>query len=92
MANVFDVAKYILEKQGEMTAMKLQKLVYYSQAWHAVWEEKLLFKNQIEAWINGPVAPSLYELHRGSFLVNATDIPSGLSSSLSDTEKACQYN
>lgn len=29
---VFDVAKYILEKKGEMTAMKLQKLIYYSKA------------------------------------------------------------
>lgn len=74
MANVFDVAKYILEKQGEMTAMKLQKLVYYSQAWHAVWEEKTLFDEQIQAWINGPVVPALYELHRGKFLVNSTSI------------------
>jgi uncharacterized phage-associated protein len=49
--------------------MKLQKLVYYSQAWHAVWEEKPLFSEQIEAWINGPVVPSLYECYRGSFLI-----------------------
>jgi len=28
--SVMDVASYILEKQGEMTTMKLQKLVYYS--------------------------------------------------------------
>ena len=27
-----DVAQYILSKLGTMTAMKLQKLVYYSQA------------------------------------------------------------
>ena len=32
MAHAIDVAKYILTKTGEMTAMKLQKLVYYSQA------------------------------------------------------------
>lgn len=32
MANVFDVAAYILEKEGEMTTMKLQKLCYYAQA------------------------------------------------------------
>ena len=31
--SVHDVAAYILKKQGEMSAMKLQKLVYYSQAW-----------------------------------------------------------
>lgn len=33
--SALDVAKYILVKQGtSMTSMKLQKLVYYSQAWH----------------------------------------------------------
>ena len=35
---VFDVAAYILEKIGSMTTMKLQKLVYYSQAWSLVWD------------------------------------------------------
>lgn len=36
-ANVFDVAKYILDTVGgEITSMKLQKLCYYSQAWHMV--------------------------------------------------------
>ena len=41
---VFDVAAYILEKIGSMTTMKLQKLVYYSQAWSLVWDEKRLFE------------------------------------------------
>lgn len=88
MANVFEVAKYILEKHGEMTAMKLQKLVYYSQAWHAVWEEMPLFENEIQAWINGPVVPDLYELHRGQFIVSPTDIPfSSQTNNISDVEK-----
>lgn len=43
MANVLDVAAYVLAKRGPMTAMKLQKLVYYSQAWHLVWDEEPLF-------------------------------------------------
>jgi hypothetical protein len=33
---VHDVAAFILQHQGEMTAMKLQKLVYYSQVWSLV--------------------------------------------------------
>ena len=37
---VFDVANYILNKQGSMSAMKLQKLVYYSQAWSLVWDDE----------------------------------------------------
>jgi uncharacterized phage-associated protein len=40
MVNVFDVAAYILKKRGRMTALKLQKLVYYSQAWSLVWDER----------------------------------------------------
>ena len=43
MASVFDVAAYILHRAGTMTAMKLQKLVFYSQAWSLVWDEKPLF-------------------------------------------------
>lgn len=69
MATVFDVAAYILEQQGEMTAMKLQKLVYYAQAWSLVWDEKPLFENRIEAWANGPVVPDLYQAHKGMFRV-----------------------
>ena len=34
MATVFDVTKYILHKCGKMSTWKLQKLCYYSQAWH----------------------------------------------------------
>lgn len=70
MADVHDVAAYILEKQGSMSAMKLQKLVYYSQAWHMVWEERTLFPERIEAWANGPVVPDLYAKHRRMFTVN----------------------
>ena len=69
MATAHDVAAYILKKMGRMTAMKLQKLVYYSQAWALVWDEKPLFKNRIEAWANGPVAPDLYRKHRGQYEV-----------------------
>lgn len=68
-ATVFDVAEYILEQYGEMTAMKLQKLVYYCQAWHLAWDGEPLFRESIEAWANGPVVPALYEAHRGVFRV-----------------------
>ncbi len=70
MGTVFDVARYILEQRGPMTAMKLQKLVYYSQAWSLVWDERPLFDESIEAWANGPVCPELYRAHAGNFMVN----------------------
>ena len=55
-----NVVQYILKKAGPMSAMKLQKLVYYCQAWSLVWDEEQLFKDEIQAWANGPVAPYLY--------------------------------
>jgi uncharacterized phage-associated protein len=70
MANVRDVAQYILSQVGQTSTWKLQKLVYYSQAWHSVWEDKTLFDAPIEAWANGPVCPELYECHRGQFSIS----------------------
>ena len=52
MANVFDIAKYIIEKKGtngRMSTMKLQKLCYYAEAWSLVWEAPL-FEEDFEAW------------------------------------------
>ena len=73
MTSVHDVAAYILQKTGPMSAMKLQKLVYYAQAWHLVWEERPLFDAPIEAWANGPVCRALYARHRGRFVVDEWD-------------------
>lgn len=70
MSNIVDVAEYILARQGPMSAMKLQRLCYYSQGWHLAWEGEPLFPERIEAWANGPVIPALYGLHRGMFTVH----------------------
>lgn len=85
MANVNDVARYILEQCGTLTAMKLQKLVYYSQAWSLVWDERPLFEAKIEAWANGPVVPALYAEHKGLFQVERW--PKGDSSLLQPAER-----
>jgi uncharacterized phage-associated protein len=69
MASVFDVAQYILRRKGQMTTWKLQKLVYYCQAWSLVWDGRALFPERIEAWANGPVCPALYAEHRGQFSI-----------------------
>jgi uncharacterized phage-associated protein len=69
MATANDIAAYIIQKHGPISAMKFQKLLYYSQAWALVWDEKPLFQERIEAWINGPVIPDIYELHKGQFQI-----------------------
>ena len=70
MASVLDAAAYILERQGPMTTWKLQKLVYYGQAWSLVWDDDVLFPEEIEAWANGPVVRALYHAHRGKYRVS----------------------
>ena len=70
MASVFDVAAYILSKQGAMTAMKMQKLLYYSQAWSLVWDDEPLINGRFEAWANGPVSPEYFAAHRGEYTVS----------------------
>lgn len=71
---VFDVANYIVKKIGPVSAMKLQKLVYYAQAWSLVWDDAPLFANRIEAWANGPVCRDLYEKHRGIYQISTETI------------------
>lgn len=87
MATIFDVAKYITERTGEVSAMKLQKLMYYAQAWSLVWEEEPLFTNDFQAWANGPVLPTLYARHRGMFKVDASLFNDASSDNLTDAER-----
>lgn len=66
---VFDVADYFLSKLNidvgsSITPLKLQKLVYYAQAWSLVWDDKPLFNEHMEAWAHGPVNPELYNKYR----------------------------
>lgn len=58
------VAEYFLNKidqeAGEsITPLKLQKLVYYAQAWSLAFYNSL-FEEDFQAWVHGPVIPSLY--------------------------------
>lgn len=83
---VFDVARYILEKLGELSTMKLQKLCYYAQAWSLVWDDKPLFKEEFRAWANGPVCKELFRQTQGRFSVTASDEP-GSSDNLTEEQK-----
>lgn len=85
LVNVFDVANYILARKRAMTAMKLQKLVYYCQAWSLVWDGEPLFPEKIEAWSNGPVVRELFNAHKGQFLVSP--FASGDPNRLNDSQK-----
>jgi uncharacterized phage-associated protein len=65
MPDIFDVANFFIDKAIRfnigLTHMKLQKLVYYAQAWYLAWYSKPLFSEDFVAWQYGPVCPELYE-------------------------------
>ena len=63
-----DVADYFIwlaNSSGSFVSnLKLQKLVYYAQAWHLAIFRKPLFQEDFEAWIHGPVIPVLYQQYK----------------------------
>ena len=63
-----EVVDFFIVKSAEekipLTNKKLQKLIYYAQAWNLVFNNKPLFDDTIEAWIHGPVVPSVYRIYK----------------------------
>lgn len=48
-------------KHGDcLTNLKLQKLVYYAQAWSLGLRGEEIFDADFQAWVHGPVCPALY--------------------------------
>lgn len=48
-----------------ITNLRLQKILYYSQAWHLAINKKPLFNDDFEAWVHGPVIRRLYGVYKG---------------------------
>jgi uncharacterized phage-associated protein len=58
--SVFDFAAQIQARLGSVDAFRLNKLVYYVQAWSLAWRDRPAFHERIEAWRHGPVAKDLW--------------------------------
>jgi uncharacterized phage-associated protein len=67
------VADYLVLKarnEGwQLTNKRLQKLLYYIQAWSLALNGQPVFRDTIEAWIHGPAIRSVYEEYK-SFVAN----------------------
>lgn len=66
-----DIANWFLcnidrDAGDSITHLKLQKMVYYAQAWALALLDRPLFDEDFQAWAHGPVAPSLFNRFRGS--------------------------
>ncbi len=61
-----DIAKWFInttdrESGDAITHLKVQKLIYYAQAWSIAHYDKPLFDEDLEAWAHGPVVASVWE-------------------------------
>jgi uncharacterized phage-associated protein len=69
MINCLTVARYFIMRayedgiDAEMTNMKVQKLLYYSQSLHLALYDEPLFVEEIQAWRYGPVCPPAYKFY-----------------------------
>jgi uncharacterized phage-associated protein len=81
MIDCLNVARYFIVKayedgiEAEMTNMKVQKLLYYSQSLHLALYDEPLFDQEIQAWRYGPVCPPAYRFY-SEFEANQLPVPS----------------
>lgn len=76
MAIQYDKSKYPVELIADVfiykskaenkiiTNKKLQKVIYYGQAWNIVYDDIPLFGDAIEAWVHGPTVRKIYNKYR----------------------------
>jgi len=67
--NLLDFCEYLINHfayRGEpLTHKKMQKILYYVQAWHLVYfNGDIIFDEKPQAWRHGPVYPSIYVKYR----------------------------
>jgi len=81
------IASYFIEKsdlykENDLTNLKLQKLLFYTQAEYYNKYENPLFNDEIEAWDLGPVINSVYQWLKGcgAYPISSFDVE------LEDTE------
>lgn len=57
----------MIVKGISVSPLKLQKLLYYQQAWHMVFfgRDETLFDDLPQAWVNGPVYPEIFREYKG---------------------------
>lgn len=62
--NALTIAKWFIawaqSEDGDLSNLKLQKLLYYAQGHHLARTGRPLFEDRMEAWSHGPVVPSVY--------------------------------
>ena len=60
VAQYFIIRAYQDGREADMTNMKVQKLLYYTQCLHLALFDEPLITDEIQAWRYGPVCPPAY--------------------------------
>ena len=64
MASIHDICDYIIVKLDEAgdnpSVLKIQKLLYYVQAWNLAIKKEPMFDGRFQAWVHGPVNREIY--------------------------------
>jgi uncharacterized phage-associated protein len=56
------VTHFVNQRGDTVSHKKLQKLLYYVEAWNLVHLDSPLLDEDFEAWVHGPVVPELYHV------------------------------
>lgn len=67
--DILDLSSFLLnhfiKNEIEINPLKLQKVLYYIQAWHLVYFKKQnIFDDLPEAWVNGPVYRKVFDKYK----------------------------
>lgn len=62
--NSVELAEYLLSKTGAVSHLKLQKLLYYVQAYHLAILDEPIITEDFEAWMHGPVVRRVWDAYR----------------------------
>lgn len=65
------LGNYVGSKLKVISHLKLQKILYYIQAFHLAYYEEPLFNEKFQAWVHGPVLRSIYDKLKDKSLLHA---------------------
>lgn len=83
------ISLYVIKSSYEVTNLSLQKLLYYIKAFGFILLQKDVLKESCEAWIYGPVFPTVYEKYKkfGREVISNEELDINFENLLSAEEK-----
>ena len=65
MSSIHDITDYVISRLVtggvHLNQLKLQKLLYYIQAWHLAYAGKPIVDARFQAWVHGPVNREVFD-------------------------------